>query len=67
MIWFRCTALALTLILLQSCSRGGEDAAPGDSGSFRVAVAAFQHETCTFCPGGDTEIEDWTRLRPPNG
>lgn len=31
----------------------------------RVAVARFSHETCTFCPGGDTTIEDWTRLGPP--
>ena len=32
---------------------------------FRVAIVRFQHETCTFCPGGDTEIEHWTRIRPP--
>jgi microcystin degradation protein MlrC len=31
----------------------------------RIAVIRYQHETCTFCPGGDTEIEDWTRIRPP--
>ncbi len=31
----------------------------------RVAVARFAHETCTFCPGGDTTIEDWTQLGPP--
>ncbi len=31
---------------------------------YRVAVIQYQHETCTFCPGGDTEIEDWTRQRP---
>ena len=31
----------------------------------RVAVAQFSHETCTFCPGGDTTVEDWTRLGPP--
>ena len=23
----------------------------------RIAVARFQAETCTFCPGGDTEID----------
>lgn len=27
--------------------------------SYRVAVASFQHETCTFCPGGDIGAEDW--------
>lgn len=32
----------------------------------RFAVARFQHETCTFCPGGDVTIEDWTRIRPPD-
>jgi microcystin degradation protein MlrC len=32
---------------------------------FRVAVARFSHETCTFCPGGDTDVERWTRIRPP--
>ena len=25
----------------------------------------FAHETCTFCPGGDSDIERWTRLREP--
>jgi microcystin degradation protein MlrC len=31
---------------------------------YRVTVAKLQHETCTFCPGGDTRIEDWTRVSP---
>jgi microcystin degradation protein MlrC len=30
-----------------------------------VAVIRYQHETCTFCPGGDTDVEAWTRLGPP--
>jgi microcystin degradation protein MlrC len=34
------------------------------SAPYRVAVIRYQHETCTFCPGGDTEVEDWTRSRP---
>jgi len=25
---------------------------------FKVAVISYSQETCTFCPGGDTEIED---------
>ncbi len=37
--------------------------APSTDGH-RVAVIRYQHETCTFCPGGDTEIEGWTRFRP---
>jgi len=24
----------------------------------------FQHETCTFCPGGDVTVEDWNRGGP---
>jgi microcystin degradation protein MlrC len=32
---------------------------------YRVAVARFSHETCTFCPGGDTEVEDWLRTGEP--
>jgi microcystin degradation protein MlrC len=31
----------------------------------RFAVMTFSHETCTFCPGGDSDIERWTKLRPP--
>ncbi len=31
----------------------------------RVAVIRFSHETCTFCPGGDVTVEDWTRFRGP--
>lgn len=27
---------------------------------YKVAVANFMHETCTFCPGGDPGIVDWT-------
>ena len=31
----------------------------------RFAVARFQHETCTFCPGGDTDVDDWLRVSEP--
>ena len=31
----------------------------------RFVVMTFSHETCTFCPGGDSDIEDWTGIRPP--
>lgn len=34
-------------------------AAAGDD-RFRVAVIDWGHETCTFCPGGDVTVEDWT-------
>ena len=33
----------------------------------RVAVAQYSHETCTFCPGGDSDVERWTRVSPPYG
>ena len=26
----------------------------------KFAIIQYSHETCTFCPGGDTKIEDWT-------
>ncbi len=55
-----CAALA-AMPLWASCA----PATDSDDQRFRVAVARFQHETCTFCPGGDTEIEDWHRVSPP--
>lgn len=51
--------LALALLLATGCT--AEDN-PGKT--FRVAVIRYQHETCTFCPGSDTDVEDWTRIRP---
>jgi len=38
------------------------DAAPV-AAPIRIAVLRFAHETCTFCPGGDVTIEDWTKIR----
>jgi microcystin degradation protein MlrC len=49
-------SIAMLLLLGTACSTGE---------SYKVAVAEFSHETCTFCPGGDTDIERWTRIRPP--
>lgn len=46
---------------------GAEFRGSGEGGAFKVAVARFAHETCTFCPGGDMGIEDWTRIREPIG
>ena len=56
----RHVAALLVLALLSACRPQEEGAPP-----LRIAVAKFQHETCTFCPGGDTEVEDWTRYREP--
>ena len=51
-------------LLLTGCAVG--DASRHASGErLRIAVAKFQHETCTFCPGGDTDVQAWTRRRPP--
>lgn len=51
------------LLLLFACSTpDGAREAP-----YRVAVATFSHETCTFCPGGDVTVEDWERVSPPLG
>ena len=49
----------LSSFFLQSCATN-----PGSvQQKLRVAVIRYQHETCTFCPGGDTEIDDWTKNR----
>jgi len=34
---------------------------PASPEPLRIAVASYQHETCTFCPGGDIGIDDWQR------
>ena len=43
--------------IFQSCSK---PKAP-EAEKLKIAVIRYQHETCTFCPGGDTEIADWTK------
>lgn len=48
-----------------SCSVADAAAEPEAPVAHRVAVARFSHETCTFCPGGDTEIADWLRTGEP--
>jgi microcystin degradation protein MlrC len=66
---------ATAAIVASACGAPGGDgaAATASQGAssatarFKVAVARFQHETCTFCPGGDMGIDDWTRIRPPFG
>ena len=41
-------AVAAAVIALSACSPPAP--APQDDGALRIAVARFQHETCTFCP-----------------
>ena len=56
----------LPLLLLVLAAPACQEAnSARDSSTYRVAVARFSHETCTFCPGEDPGIEDWTRQRPP--
>lgn len=60
--------IALTLLAgLAACSPTSEtpNSPPSETERLRFAVMTFAHETCTFCPGGDTDIERWTKLRPP--
>lgn len=53
-------------ILAAGCTREPVTAGePPQPDKLRFAVMTFSHETCTFCPGGDSDIERWTRLRPP--
>ena len=56
--WIFYSLALLCLLPLQSCTTS--NSAP-DSDKLRIAVIRYQHETCTFCPGGDTEIKDWTQ------
>ena len=53
-------AFVLTFVLVflvSACAPQGSS----DGDAFRVAVAQFSHETCTFCPGGDVTVDDWRR------
>ena len=47
----RTIAVAFVSLIFISCGM--------DEAQHRVVVASFQHETCTFCPGGDISAEDW--------
>ncbi|NGM60402.1 M81 family metallopeptidase [Sphingobacterium sp. SGG-5] len=50
------------VLLFFACNSKKEKAS---SSSYRVAVAAFSHETCTFCPGEEPGIDDWTYRGAP--
>jgi len=55
--------LAAIVCVTISCTQGSDPQQEKDS--LRFAVMTFAHETCTFCPGGDSDIERWTKIRPP--
>jgi microcystin degradation protein MlrC len=44
---------------------GSFGCAPAPETPIRIAVLMFSHETCTFCPGEDTEVDHWERFSPP--
>ena len=55
----------LSAIVLVSASCTREPVTQQGNDTLRFAVMTFAHETCTFCPGGDSDIERWTRIRAP--
>jgi microcystin degradation protein MlrC len=57
----------VALLAIAACTPpASTDPAPSEEPpKLRFAVMTFSHETCTFCPGGDSDIERWTKLRPP--
>jgi len=55
--------LAVIICTTASCTQAPVPAPERDT--LRFAVMTFAHETCTFCPGGDSDIERWTKIRPP--
>ena len=50
------TFLFIISILFIGCEK--------ETKKIRFAVIKYQQETCTFCPGGDAGIKDWTTNGP---
>jgi microcystin degradation protein MlrC len=50
------TGFMLTFLGINTCSQQSQPK--------KFAVIKYQQETCTFCPGGDAGIEDWTTNGP---
>lgn len=60
---YKAHLLAAILLISAGCARqAGSDQ---EVDTLRFAVMTFSHETCTFCPGGDSDVERWTRIREP--
>ena len=55
--------LAVIVCATVSCTQ--EPVPTQEQDKLRFAVMTFAHETCTFCPGGDSDIERWTKIRAP--
>lgn len=60
-----CTIFLFALLVAAGCTPDPAAEATANGNKLRFAVMTFSHETCTFCPGGDSDIERWTKLRPP--
>lgn len=56
--------LMISLVIM-GCTSDPAPEAAAEADKLRFAVMTFAHETCTFCPGGDSDIERWTKNRPP--
>lgn len=57
--------LAIVMLLPVVLPGGGTADAQESANRYRVVVAQFSHETCTFCPGPDPTIQDWMRAGAP--
>ncbi len=55
--------LAAMIMVAGGCTQ--EQAIEQNRDTLRFAVMTFAHETCTFCPGGDSDIQRWTQIREP--
>ena len=55
-------SLVLSGLLIVLCFN--ECASAHEENKLRIAVIQYMHETCTFCPGGDTGIGDRTGEKP---
>ena len=51
--------IALAIVFFYSLQAFAEE-----KKTYKVAVLQYMQETCTFCPGGDTQIADRTRRVP---
>lgn len=59
-----CYFIFLVLLLGASSCLQAQNLPGKESKAYKVAVLKYMQETCTFCPGGDTEIEDRSRRLP---
>ena len=50
--------LTTAVIAGESSNNKAQNSSTNVNAPFKVAVISYSQETCTFCPGGDTEIED---------